>query len=68
MGNYSLHNIFTKEPAVIAEALRLILFMAVLLEAVVLNEKQLAAIGIAAGALLTLFVRQTSTANANLPK
>jgi hypothetical protein len=46
MGNYSITNLFTKEPVVIAGAVRSILYVLVLLGAVALNAEQLAAIAI----------------------
>jgi hypothetical protein len=60
-GNYSIRNVLTKEPVVIAGAVRSILFVAVLLSLVVLDEKQLAGIAIGLELLLGLFARQTST-------
>jgi len=68
VGNYSLRNIFTKEPVAIAGGLRSVLFVAVLLGAVLLDEKQLAGIALALELVLGLFARQSSTGNANLPK
>ena len=64
MGNYSLTNIFTKEPAAIAGAVRLVLLALVLLGVFVIDEKQLAGIAIALEVVLTLFVRQSSTPTA----
>jgi hypothetical protein len=61
MGNYSLGNIFTKEPVAIAGAVRSILFVLVLLSVVVLDEKQLAGIALALELLLGLFVRSQVT-------
>lgn len=69
MGNYSLANIFSKEPVVIAGAVRSVLWVLVLLSIVVLDEKQLAGIGLALEVVLGLFARQasTSTAEPKLP-
>lgn len=61
MGNYSLTAIFNKEPVVIAGAIRSILFVAVLLSAIALDEKQLAGIALALELLLGLFARSKST-------
>lgn len=63
MGNYSLTAIFTKEPVVIAGAVRSILWVLVLMGAVVLDEKQLAGIALGLELLLGLFARQTSTSS-----
>lgn len=68
MGNYSLTNIFLKEPVAIAGAIRSVIFVAVLLGAVALDEKQLAGIAIALELALGLFARNVSTPNANLPE
>jgi hypothetical protein len=65
MGNYSITNVFTKEPAVIAGAVRSVLWVLVLMSVIVLDEKQLAGIALAAEVVLTLFVRQTSTPTAS---
>jgi hypothetical protein len=64
MGNYSIRNIFTKEPVVIAGAVRSVLFVAVLLGAVILDEKQLAGIAIALELGLGLLSRGASTSTA----
>lgn len=64
---YSLRNLATKEPVVIAGAIRSVLFVAVLMGAVILDEKQLAGIAIGLELALGLFARQSSTGNANLP-
>ena len=64
MGNYSLTNIFTKEPIVIAGAIRSVLFVLVLLSIVVLDEKQLAGIALAMELVLGLFARSQSTPTA----
>jgi hypothetical protein len=70
MGNYSLTNLFTKEPAVIAGAIRTVLMALVLLSLVAMDEKQLAGIALALEVVLTLFVRSqsTSTAEPKLPE
>lgn len=64
MGNYSIRNVFTKQPVVIAGAIRSILFVLVLLGAVILDEKQLAGIAIALELGLGLFAQQASTSTA----
>lgn len=64
MGNYSITNLFTKEPAVIAGAIKSILWIAVLLGFVTLGETQLAAIALGLELVLGLFVRSTSTPTA----
>ena len=61
MGNYDLTAIFTKEPVVIAGAVRSVLFVAVLMGAVILDEKQIAGIALGLEVLLGLFVRSQST-------
>lgn len=61
MGNYSVTNIFTKEPAAIAGAIRAILFVLILAGVLVWDEKMLASVALALEVVLTLFVRQTST-------
>ncbi|HXJ63275.1 MAG TPA: hypothetical protein VNN79_05935 [Actinomycetota bacterium] len=68
MGNYSLTAIFTKEPVVIAGAIRSILYVLILVGVVVLDDKQLAAIALALEVVLGLFARQgsTSTTSPNL--
>jgi len=58
---YSLTNIFTKEPIVIAGAIRSVLFVLVLLSVVVLDDKQLAGIALALEFVLGLFARAGST-------
>lgn len=67
MGNYSIMAIFDKEPAFIAGAIRSLLMVAILVNVLVLDEKQLAGIAIALELVLTLFVRNKSTANVNVP-
>ncbi len=61
MGNYSLTAVFTKEPVVIAGAVRSILFVLVLLSVVTLDDKQLAGIALGLELLLGLFARSNST-------
>lgn len=63
MGRYSPIALFEKEPAVIAGALRTILYGAVLLGYVTLTVEQLAGIAVGLEVLLGLFVRQSSTPN-----
>lgn len=58
---YSIRNILTKEPVVIAGAVRSVLFVLVLMSLVVLDEKQLAGIALALEVVLGLFARQAST-------
>ena len=63
MGSYSLSNLFTKEPVVIAGAVRSILYVGILVGLVVLDDKQLAGIALALEVVLGLFARQTSTSS-----
>jgi hypothetical protein len=65
MGNYSITNLFTKEPVVIAGAIRSVLYVLVLLGAVVLQDQQLAAIALGLEVLLGLFARQGSTSTSS---
>jgi hypothetical protein len=58
MGNYSLANIFLKEPVAIAGAIRSVLYVAVLLSLIALDEKQLAGIALGLELVLGLFARQ----------
>ncbi len=58
---YSLGAIFTKQPVVIAGAVRSVLYVLVLLGAVVLDAAQLAGIALALEFVLGLFAHQTST-------
>jgi hypothetical protein len=60
-GNYSIGNIFTKEPVVIAGAVRSVLYVLVLVSVVVLDDKQLAGIALGLEVVLGLFARQSST-------
>ena len=61
MGNYSISAIFTKEPVVLAGAIRSVLYVLVLVSVVALDEKQLAGIALGAEVILGLFARQGST-------
>ena len=61
MGNYSITAIFTKEPAVIAGAIRSILYVLVLVGLISLGADQLAAIALGLEVVLGLFVRSQST-------
>jgi hypothetical protein len=61
IGNYSLTAVFTKEPVVIAGAIRSVLYVLVLMSVVVLDDKQLAGIALGLEVLLGLFARQGST-------
>lgn len=63
MGNYSLTNLFTKEPVVIAGAIRSVLYVAVLGGVLHLTVEQLAAVALAAEVVLGLFARQGSTSS-----
>ena len=65
MGNYSLTAIFSKEPVVIAGAIRSILWVLVLLGAILLNAEQLAGIALVLELVLGLFVRSTSTSSSS---
>ena len=65
MGNYDLTAIFTKEPVVIAGAVRSVLFVAVLMGVFVIDEKQIAGIALGLEVLLGLFVRSQSTPKAD---
>ena len=57
---YAIGNIFTREPVVIAGAIRSVLFVAVLF-GLAIDEKQLAGIALAAEVVLGLFARHNST-------
>lgn len=61
MGNYSIGNLFTKEPVVIAGAIRSVLWVLILLSVIAMDEKQLAAVGLALEVVLGLFTRSTTT-------
>lgn len=61
IGNYSIGNVFTKEPVVIAGALKSVLWVGVLMGLVLLDEKQLAGIALGLEVVLGLFARAGST-------
>ena len=61
MGHYSISAIFTKEPVVLAGAIRSVLYVLVLLSVVALDDKQLAGIALGLEVVLGLFARQGST-------
>ena len=63
MGIYDPRAIFQKEPAVVAGAIRTILYGAVILGVVHLTVEQLAGIAVGLEVVLGLFVRQSSTPN-----
>ena len=63
MGRYSPKAIFEKEPAVIAGAIRTVLYGAVIFGVITLTVEQLAQVAIGLEILLGLFVRQSSTPN-----
>ena len=63
MGNYSLTAIFQKEPAVIAGALKSVLWVGVLVGVVTFDDKTLAGIGLVLELVLGLFVRSQSTSS-----
>lgn len=62
---YSLKAILEKEPAVLAEAVRSVLLALAALGVIAVGEQQLAVFMLALSALLTLFVRHTSTPTAS---
>jgi len=66
---YSLKAILDKEPAAIAEAVRVILPVLILMGVLHLSAEALAGIVLALSAVLTLFVRSASTSKVypNLP-
>lgn len=64
MGNYSLGNLFTKEPVVIAGAARSVLYVLILVGALHLTVEQLAGIALALELVLGLFARSTTTPTA----
>jgi hypothetical protein len=64
MGNYSIGNLFTKEPAAIAGAFRAVLYVLVLAGVLVWDAALLAGVALALEVVLTLFVRQVSTPTA----
>jgi hypothetical protein len=61
---YDPRAIFSKEPAVIAEAIRAILFVLVLAGLVNVGEELLAGIALVVSLILSLFVYQSSTPTA----
>lgn len=61
MGNYSIGNLFTKEPVVITGAVRSVLYVLILTGAIVLDEKALAGVALALELVLGLFARGSST-------
>ena len=63
MGIYDPRAIFQKEPAVIAGAIRTVLYTLVLMNAVHLTVEQLAGIAVGLEVVLGIFVRQSSTPN-----
>ena len=63
MGIYDPRAIFQKEPAVVAGAIRTILYGLVILGVVHLEAEQLAGIAVGLEVVLGLFVRQSSTPN-----
>ena len=63
MGNYSFSALFTKEPAVIAGALKSVLWVGVLIGLVSFDDKTLAGIGLVLELILGLFVRSQSTSS-----
>lgn len=64
MGNYSIRNVFTKEPVVIAGTVRSVLYILVILGAIALDEKQLAGIALGLELVLGLLSRGASTSTA----
>ena len=61
MGNYSPTNLFTKEPVVIAGAVRSVLYVLILVGWLHLTVEQLAGVALALELVLGLFARSTST-------
>lgn len=61
---YSITAIFQKQPAVIAGAIRTVLYVLVLAGVLVFGEQLLAGIALAVEVVLTLFVVSTSTPTA----
>jgi hypothetical protein len=62
---YDFRALLDKEPAVLAEAVRAVLLILVVLGAIQMDEQQMAAILLGVSAILTLFVRQASTPTAS---
>lgn len=65
MGRYDPKAIFDKEPAVIAGAVRSVLWVGVLLGLITIGEQALAGVALVLELVLTLFVRQQSTSVAS---
>jgi len=63
MGIYDPRALFQKEPAVVAGAIRTVLYGAVIMGIVHLTAEQLAGIAVGLEVVLGLFVRQSSTPN-----
>ena len=63
MGIYDPRALFQKEPAVVAGAIRTVLYTLVLMNAVHLTVEQLAGIAVGLEVVLGIFVRQSSTPN-----
>ena len=63
MGIYDPRALFSKEPAVVAGAIRTVLYGAIILGVVHLTAEQLAGIAVGLEVVLGLFVRQSSTPN-----
>lgn len=63
MGNYSIAALFTKEPVVIAGAVRSVLYVLILVNVLHLTVEQLAGIALGLEVVLGLFVRSTSTSS-----
>lgn len=59
---YSIRNLLNAEPVAVAEAIRQVLFMLVLLNMLVLDAPQLAAIAMAVSLVLSLFTRNKVSA------
>jgi len=65
MGRYDLKAVFDKEPAVIAGAIKSVLWVLVLVGLVSIGEQALAAIALTLEIVLSVFVRQNSTSTAS---
>jgi hypothetical protein len=63
MGIYDPRALFQKEPAVVAGAIRTVLYTLVIMGIVHLEAEQLAGIAVGLEVVLGLFVRQSSTPN-----
>lgn len=61
MGNYSIRNLFQKEPVAIAGAFRSVLYVIVLLGLLQLSVEQLAGIALGLELVLGLFARSQVT-------